>query len=298
MNDGNNKFKSGFVAVVGMPNVGKSTLINTFLGRKVSIVSPKPQTTRNSISGILTTESYQIVFEDTPGITQKRDKLSAYMQSCLNAAVEGGDIIMLVIDAFKGVSDAEKQILQKYDNSPNFLCVVNKIDAAKLETVMPVLSCISKMYSGEVYTISALTGKGTDILLQKIIELLPYGERYFPHDMICDRNHRFMTAEIIREKMLFRYSQEVPHGVGVAVTEYSYDDEKQITNISAEIYCQKPSHKKIIIGKGGAALKETGASARMEIEELIGGKVFLSLWVKVKPDWNNSEYFLKQLGYC
>lgn len=296
-NNQNTAYKSGFVAITGRPNVGKSTLLNAFLGRKISIVSPKPQTTRDKISGILTTDSYQIVFEDTPGINNKKDGLSKYMQKCINAALGGGDIILLVIDAFKGLSETEEEILDKYGSSPNFICAVNKTDAAKADKVMPLLSLLSQKTNGEIIPVSALSGENIDVLLDKIISILPAGSSYYSQDMITDKNHRFLTAEIIREKILLYYQQEIPHGAGVAITKFEYSEHKQLTEIYAEIYCEKQSHKKIIIGKGGLSLKKTAAAAREDIEKLLGGKVFLSLWVRVKPDWKESASSLRELGY-
>ncbi|MDD4002659.1 MAG: GTPase Era [Clostridia bacterium] len=290
-------FKSGFVAITGRPNVGKSTLLNTFLGRKISIVSPKPQTTRDKISGILTTDGYQIIFEDTPGINNKKDGLSKHMQKCINAALSGGDIILLVVDAFKGLSQTEEEILDRYGKSQNFICAVNKTDVAKADKVMPLLSQLSQKTSGDIIPISALGGENIDVLLDKIISILPAGSRFYSQDIITDKNHRFLSAEIIREKILLYYQQEIPHGAGIAITQFEYSEQKQLTEIYAEIYCEKQSHKKIIIGKGGLSLKKTASSARKDIEELLGGKVFLSLWIKVKPNWKESLSSLKQLGY-
>jgi GTP-binding protein Era len=294
----NKEYKSGFVAVIGRPNVGKSTLLNALLGRKVSIVSPKPQTTRDKISGILTADSYQIVFEDTPGITDKKDGLSRHMQRCVSAAIGAGDIILLVIDAFKGVSEIEREIIKTHGANPNFICAVNKIDAAKPEKVMPLLKELSLYTSGEIIPISARFGSNLDVLLNKITSALPKGQMYYPEDMVTDKNKRFMAAEIIREKILYNYQQEIPHGVGVAITEYSFIEEKNLTEIHAEIYCEKPGHKKILIGKNGEALKKTATEAREDIELLLeGGKVFLSLWIKVRPGWKDSRRDLKELGY-
>lgn len=293
----NKQFKSGFVAITGRPNAGKSTLLNAFLGQKISIVSPKPQTTRDKISGILTTEDYQIVFEDTPGIINKKDGLSRHMQRCIQTALSGGDVILLVIDAFKGVSEAEHEILSKYGQNKNFICAVNKTDIAKADKVMPLLKQLSLMTKGDIYPISALSGENVDMLLNKIISLLPQGILYYSEDMITDKNRRFIAAEIIREKILLYYQQEIPHGVGVAIEKYRYNEQKQLTEIGAVIYCEKQSHKRILIGTKGESLKRTASAARQDMEKLTEGKVFLTLWIKVKPDWKDSRLSLKELGY-
>lgn len=293
----NKGFISGFVAVLGVPNAGKSTLVNKLTGEKVSIVSPKPQTTRNKINGILTTENYQIIFTDTPGAIKPTSKLNRYMHKSAQSAVEGADIILLVIDALKGITAEDALIIEKYGKNDNFICLVNKIDQAKPENVMPALAYLKSKNIGEVYPISAKTGKNTDLVLSRILQLLPAGEKYYPEDIITDKTERFMAAEIIREKMLYYYREEVPHGIGINITKYSYDQEKNLTSIDAEIFCEKEGHKSIIIGKKGEGLKKIGESARREMEKNIGGKVFLSLWVKIKKDWRESDFLLNELGY-
>lgn len=289
-------YKSGFVTIIGKPNVGKSTFLNCVLGEKVSIVSPKPQTTRNRIRGILTGEDYQIVFQDTPGLVKKTTKLSEFMQRSIEFASSDSDIVLFMTDASRGIGREEEELLQSYAQRP-LIVLVNKIDEAKPEQVMPILQRLSQMGLKEIFPISARTGKNVDLVLKKIVELLPEGEKYYPDDMVTDRTQRFMVSEIIREKTLHFYEQEVPHGIGVNVTGFEFNEEKGITVIDAEIYCEKDSHKAIIIGKQGAGLKKVGAEARKEIENLVGSKVFLTLWVKVKEKWRDNELVLNELGY-
>lgn len=291
-------FKSGFVAVIGTPNAGKSTLVNKLIGEKISIVSPKPQTTRNKINGILTTDNYQIIFTDTPGILNKQSKLAQFMQKSIESAGQGTDVYILVIDGLKGVTNTDAELVEKYNKSGNkFICLVNKTDEAKPEQIMPVLNYLNSKGVENVFPVSAKKGENTDLVLKLITELLPEGVKYYPEDMITDKTERFMAAEIIREKILFYYQQEIPHGTGVNINKYSYNEEKDLTEIDAEIYCEKDGHKAIIIGKNGEGLKKTGAAARRDLEKLTGGKVFLSLWVKVKKDWRDNDFYLKELGY-
>lgn len=293
-----NKFKSGFVALIGRPNVGKSTLLNRLVGEKVSIVSPKPQTTRNKIAGILTTDSYQVIFEDTPGLIKSTSKLSQFMKKSMETAGDETDIIIIILDALKGIHNEDITLIDKYSGcGQHIICLVNKTDEAKPEQVFPMLKFLSEKNLQDVYPISAKTGENVDVVLKRIEELLPEGVKYYPDDMITDKNERFMVSEIIREKILYRYQQEIPHGIGINITKFLFDEEKKITEIDAEIFCEKDGHKAIIIGKGGKDLKVVGTNARVDIEKLIGGKVYLTLWVKVKEKWRDSDYLLKELGY-
>jgi len=297
-NNKDKQFKSGFVAILGRPNAGKSTLVNKLMGEKVSIVSPKPQTTRNKISAILTGTGYQIIFEDTPGTIKSSSKLSQYMQKSIESAGAGTDVVIVMIDACKGLTNDDTALLEKYnDKDIKLLCLVNKTDEAKPEQVMPILKYLSQKNFKEVIPISAKTGENVDIVLKKIVEMLPQGEKYYPEDMLTDKTERFMAAEIIREKMLYLYQQEIPHGIGINITKYHFNEEKDITEIDAEIFCEKEGHKAIIIGKNGEGLKRAGAKARMDLQKMTGGKVFLSLWVKVKKDWRDSDFLLNELGY-
>lgn len=291
-----NAFKSGFVTIIGKPNVGKSTFLNSILGEKVSIVSPKPQTTRNRIRGILTGEDYQIVFQDTPGLLKRTNKLAEFMQRSIELAHSDSDVILFLIDALKGIGPDEAELLEKYRERP-LIVLVNKTDEAKPEQVMPVLKYLSEKGIENVFPVSALTGKNVDLVKAKIIELLPEGEMYYPEDMVTDRSDRFMAAEIIREKTLLLYEQEIPHGIGVSISKYNYNEAKNLMEIDAEIFCEKDSHKAIIIGKQGAGLKRVGSDARRELENLLGTKVFLTLWVKVKEKWRDDDLVLNELGY-
>lgn len=291
-------FKSGFVAIVGRPNAGKSTLLNRFVGEKVSIVSPKPQTTRDKIAGIVTEENYQIVFEDTPGVLKSDSKLSRYMKKSIDSAGAETDIILIMLDATKGVRQDDLEIITRfYGKAGHSLILINKKDEAGAEGVFPMIKQLSGMGYENIFAISARTGDSVDMVLDKVIELLPFGEMYYPDDMITDKNKRFMAAEIIREKILYLYQQEIPHGVGINITKFSYDENRNITDIDAEIFCEKPGHKAIIIGKKGEALKKVGEKARIDIERLIETKVFLTMWVKVKDNWRDSDYLLNELGY-
>ena len=292
-------FKSGFVAVMGRPNVGKSSLVNRMVGEKVAIVSPKPQTTRNRISAILTTENYQVVFEDTPGMHKPRSPLARFMQKSWESAASGTDVALAVIDGSDGLTPADLDVLrnlQKLD-CPVFVAV-NKTDDAKPERVMPALSALSELgFLAEIIPVSARTGENVPLLLEKLISALPEGEKYYPDGELTDKSERFMASEIVREKVLQLFQQEIPHGVGVTVEKFYFDSEKNLHEIDAVIVCEKASHKPMLIGKGGAALKKVGSLARPELERLTGTKVYLTLWVKVKEGWRDSDNLLRQLGY-
>jgi GTP-binding protein Era len=231
------RFKSGFVSVVGRPNAGKSTLINRYVGEKVSIVSPKPQTTRNRISGIVTTADYQIVFEDTPGAVEKKGKLSDFMQKSIEAAGGGCDITLLLIDGNRGVTEADNRLAEKYlAGGKPVVIAVNKTDEAPADKVFPILKHFSDKGFGDVYPISARTGGNTDVLLRRILELLGEGEQYFPEGAVTDRSGRFMAAEVVREQALYAYRNEIPHGIGVSILEYGFDEEKDLLSVAAVLY--------------------------------------------------------------
>lgn len=294
-----NKFKSGFVTIIGRPNVGKSTLMNYLIGEKISIISNKPQTTRNTIQTILTKENYQIVFLDTPGIHKPKHKLGEYMVKMANKTLNEVDVILFLVTPDEAVGAGDKYIIDqlKAVNTPVIL-VINKADAFKNENIAKTIESYTKEFNfKEVIPISALTGKNVDELVRLIVENLPEGPQYFPSDMITDQPEKFIVSEIIREKILKNLNEEVPHGTAVEIISMKEEKTSKLININATIYCEKDSHKAIIIGKGGLMLKKIGQSAREDIEALLGSKIYLELWVKVKKDWRDSPSTLRDLGY-
>lgn len=291
-------FKSGFVTIIGRPNVGKSTLLNTIMGEKLSIVSCKPQTTRNNIQTILTEEDFQVVFVDTPGIHKPKHKLGEYMVKIAQDSIKEVDLILFLTNPEKEVGKGDLYILEQLKdcNVPVFL-VLNKIDENPAEKVAETLKNYSDVFDfKEIIPISALNGKNVDKLKKLMVEYIPEGPKYYPEDMITDQQERFIVAETIREKALRLLSQEVPHGIAVDVMTMK-KDEKGIYHIEATILCEKDSHKGIIIGKNGAMLKKISTYARQDIEKFLGSKVYLELWVKVKKEWRDSMNILKELGY-
>ncbi len=293
----NNKFHSGFVSVIGRPNVGKSTLTNNLIGQKISIVSNKPQTTRNKIRLILTQDDYQIVFLDTPGIHIPKSKLGTYMVKSANTTLNEVDIILYLIEPSKKIGEQDNLILQKLETveTPVFL-VINKIDTVEKEELLEVINVYSKRYNfKEIIPISAFEDTNTDTLLDLMRKNLPEGPKYFDEDLITDEPERQIVAELIREKALRQLNDEIPHGIAVVIEKMT--EKKDIVNIEATIYCERDSHKGIIIGKKGERLKKIGSSARIDIERLLGTKVFLQTWVKVKKDWRDSDFLLRNFGY-
>ncbi len=293
-------FKSGFVTIVGRPNVGKSTLSNRLSGEKISIVSNKPQTTRNTIKTIINDEDSQIIFIDTPGIHKPKNKLGEYMVNLAENTLNEVDIVLFLAeatDAEPGAGDLYiMEQLQKL-KTPVFL-IINKIDLIKKEQLFARIGkYTSQMDFKAVIPISALNDEGTDIVLNEIRKILPEGPKYFPDDLITDQPEKAIVAELIREKILELIQEEVPHGTGVEVISFKERTDKALVDIEANIYCEKETHKGILIGKEGKMLKKIGSMARADIENLLGVKVFLQLWVKVKPDWRNSDNMLKSLGY-
>lgn len=290
------KTKSGFVAIMGRPNVGKSTLMNALVGEKVAIVSPKPQTTRNRILGVATGEGYQLVFVDTPGLHTPRTKLGDYMVKSAQEALKGVDALLCVVEA-GGLLAADREILTNLStqNVPR-LVIVNKIDDAPREILMKTLSSLEHYAFEDIVPISARTGEGLLHLRDVLVQKMPLGPQYFPEDMITDQPERLIVAEIIREKALHNLFEEIPHGVGVDIMGMEKIREDMI-KIDATILCEKASHKGMIIGKQGSMLKKIGQQARLDIEALLGSRVNLQLWVKVKEDWRNQISTLKELGY-
>ena len=290
------KFRSGFVAILGRPNVGKSSIMNRIVGEKVAIVSNHPQTTRNKLLGVATGPDWQLVFVDTPGLHKPRTKLGEYMMKSASDAREGVDAVLAVVDGQR-IGGGDKAVLSDIQsmNCPRFLAV-NKIDIVPPEKLMPQLAELNEFHFDQIFSVSARTGENIDLLTQKLIEAMPEGPKYFPDDMITDQPERVMCAEIIREKALNNLRDEIPHGVGVEMLQIKKVSDN-LTEIHANVYCEKESHKSIIIGKQGAMLGKIGSQARVDIERLLGTKVMLKLWVKVRLDWRNRAGDLRTLGY-
>lgn len=292
-----NPFKSGYVTLIGRPNVGKSTILNAFLGQKVSIVTDKPQTTRNRIIGIRNEDDAQIIFIDTPGIHEPFHLLGETMVRTAKKTLQEIDLVVLVVDPHKP-RDTDKAVIETLKNvkKPAIL-TINKIDTVKKPDLLAVTDCYRQLIDFiEIIPVSALKNDGMGVLLEKIKEYLPEGPRYYPEDIVTDQIERFMVAEIIREKIILQTAEEIPYSVAVEVVKWS-ENEKGLVSISANIYVERASQKGIIIGKTGNMLKQIGSSARTDIERLLGTKVFLALWVKVKKGWRDNRNFLDELGY-
>ena len=289
-------FKSGFCVLCGRPNVGKSTLMNHFVGQKVAIVSPKAQTTRNCIRGILTGDDYQVVFLDTPGIHKPKCKLNEFMVKEQKEAAIGADFTCVMLDITQPIGATDEHIIEEYAQT-DIPCaiVLNKIDLVSKETVISYLTRLAK-YDCMIIPVSAQTGEGAEELLSVIKQHLPEGPQYFPEDMVCDFPERFLAAEVIREKALLNLNEEIPHGIGVNINQMQEQANGNI-RISADIICERDSHKGIIIGKKGAMIKTIGTLAREELEALLETKVYIELFVKVRDNWRNSNTALKDLGY-
>ena len=290
------KFRSGFVAILGRPNVGKSSLMNRFVGEKVAIISNHPQTTRNKLLGVATGDDWQIVFVDTPGLHKPRTKLGEFMMKAADDAREGVDAVLCVVDG-QHIGAGDMAVLRDVAQMrcPKFLAV-NKIDIVTKEKLMPQLATLNDCGFDRIASVSARTGENVDLLKQMLIDAMPEGPKYFPDDMITDQPERVMCAEIIREKALRNLRDEVPHGIGVEMLQIKKVSDT-LTEIHANVYCDRASHKSIIIGKQGAMLRTIGSEARVDIERLMGTKVMLKLWVKVREDWRNHAGDLRTLGY-
>lgn len=296
MNEPGN-FKSGFATLIGRPNVGKSTLMNRLIGQKIAITSNKPQTTRTRIRTVLTLEEGQIVFVDTPGIHKSKNKLGDYMVSSAEKTLGEVDVILWLVEPTTFIGAGERHIIEelKKVKTPVIL-VINKTDTVKREEVLPAIDIYRKELDfQEIVPVSALKGTNTDVLIECILKYLPYGPAFYDEDTVTDQPMRQIAAELIREKALRLLQEEIPHGVAVTVESMKY--RKNICDIEALIVCERDSHKGIIIGKGGAMLKKIGSMARPEIEDMLETKVNLQLWVKVKKDWRDSDFLLKNFGY-
>ena len=289
--------KSGFVAILGLPNVGKSTLLNSILKEKVSIVSPKAQTTRNKILGIYNDEDSQIVFIDTPGIHTSHNKLDEYMNKAIFSAKEDVDLLLFVIDGTKKITEQVIDTLNKYTKDiKNIVLVVNKIDDTTYEKLYPELAkCNNLANIKDIVPVSAMKGKNIEELIKVIKTYLNDDIKYFEDDVYTDKSVKFMVAEIIREKSLWLLQDELPHGIAIEIVRF--DEGGKIIEIDADIILEKDSHKQIVIGKNGSKLKEIGVKSRVDIERLLGQKVMLKLFVKVRNDWRSNSNTLKSLGY-
>ncbi len=291
-------FKSGFITIIGKPNVGKSSLLNEILKEKVSIVSPKPQTTRNNILGILNEPDYQMIFTDTPGINTANTRLDRFMQKSVSSAKAGVDVIVVVIDGSKKINEDDINLIKDQEHTgASVIVVLNKLDLAGYDKLLPQMEKFKDLkFIKEIIPTSAHNGKNVDVLVECIKKLLPEGAPYFDEDMYTDQTIRFMVAEIVREKALRLLNQEVPHGIAVEILSFD-ESSSNLTKIDADIICERKTHKHIIIGANGENLKKIGTSARLDIEELLGTKVFLNLFVKVRENWRDKENFIKDLGY-
>lgn len=293
--------KSGFIGIIGRPNVGKSTLMNAILGEKIAITADKPQTTRNRIRGIYTRigeegkEDAQLIFIDTPGIHRPHTKLGNVMTDMAERTLKDVDVNVFIVDDEKGAGDQYILDLFKQTKTPVIL-VINKIDEMPPDKFQKIYEEYDSMnLFSNIFGVSALEGKNIEILLDAILNLVEAGPMYFPEDMVTDHPERFLVGEIIREKALHYLQEEVPHGVAVEIE--TYEEKNELTRIGAVIYCEKKSHKGIIIGKNGKKLKGIGKSARLDMEGLLGTKVYLELWVKVKENWRDSQYSISEFGY-
>lgn len=289
--------KAGFASIIGRPNVGKSTLMNKIIGQKIAITSNKPQTTRNRIQTVYTGEEGQIVFLDTPGIHKSQNKLGDYMVGVARRSIADVDVVLFLVEPTTYIGAGEKSIIEdlKKTDLPVIL-VINKVDTIKQDEILEVIDTYRKELDfEEIVPVSALKGNNVETLLACIFKYLPYGPAFYDEDTITDQPERQIVAELIREKALRSLSDEIPHGVAVAVDSMKF--EKNLCRIDATIICEQDSHKGIIIGKGGSMLKKIGSLARPEIEDMLETKVFLQLWVKVKKDWRDSDFLLKNFGY-
>lgn len=290
-------YKSGFVTLIGRPNVGKSTLMNHLIGQKIAITSNKPQTTRNRIQTVLTTDEGQIVFVDTPGIHKAKNKLGEYMVSVAERTLNEVDVVLWLVEPTTYIGAGEQHIAKQLQrvNTPVIL-VINKTDSVKKEEVLPAIVAYKDLFDfAEIVPVSARNGDNTDELLKAVMKYLPYGPQFYDEDTITDQPERQIVAELIREKALHALQDEIPHGIAVAIDQMKAN--RKVMHIDATIICERDSHKGIIIGKQGNMLKKIGSTARYEIERMLDMQVNLKLWVKVKKDWRDSDFLVKNFGY-
>jgi len=292
-------FKSGFISILGRPNVGKSTLFNRILDEKIAIVTKKPQTTRNRILGIKNVEGGQLIFLDTPGIHKGRSELNQRMVQTAVVSGRDADVLFFMIEATSPLIEEDREMIESLKGSRGLpFLVINKIDVVKKETLLPMMDQYQKLHPFEkIIPISAIDGEGVNILLDETLKALPESPPYFPEDMITDQTERFLVSEIIREKVIQQSYQEIPYSTAVTIEEFKEHPEKNLVVIKGTIYVERDSQKKILIGKGGQKLKQIGETARKEVEVLLGTRVFLELWVRVERNWTRDPRVLNQLGY-
>ncbi|KAB2338555.1 GTPase Era [Cytobacillus depressus] len=291
--------KSGFISIIGRPNVGKSTFLNRVIGQKIAIMSDKPQTTRNKVQGVLTTNDAQFIFIDTPGIHKPKHKLGDFMMKVAQNTLKEVDVILFMVNATEGYGKGEEFILEKFQTvrTPIFL-VINKIDQVHPDELLKIIDSYKGKYNfSEIIPISALEGNNVENLLKQIKEYIPEGPQYYPADQVTDHPERFIVSELIREKALHLTREEIPHSLAVLIDKMERRDEKDIVHVMATIIVERDSQKGIVIGKQGKMLKEIGQRARVDIENLLGSKVFLELWVKVQKDWRNKMTQLRDFGF-
>ena len=295
----NENFKSGFVAIIGRPNVGKSTLMNHLIGQKIAITSKKPQTTRNRIQTVYTCDEGQIVFLDTPGIHKAQNKLGEYMVQVAERTLKEVDAIMWLVEPSTFIGAGERHIAEQLQGiGVPVILIINKIDTVSKEEILPAIDTYRKVCDfAEIIPCSALRGQNTQDIIGCILKYLPYGPMFYDEDTVTDQPQRQIVAEIIREKALYALNEEIPHGIAVVIDQMKDRPNGKIVDIDATIICERDSHKGIIIGKGGSMLKRIGTAARMEIENLMDTKVNLKLWVKVRREWRDSDMYMKNYGY-
>lgn len=292
-------FKSGFVAIIGRPNVGKSTLMNHLIGQKIAITSKKPQTTRNKIQTVYTCEDGQIIFLDTPGIHKAKNKLGEYMVNVAEQTLKDVDVILWLVEPTTYIGAGEKHIAEQLQKtSLPVILVINKVDTVKKEDILQVIDNYRKLYDfAEIIPASALRGQNTKDIVNSLFKYMPYGPMFYDEDTVTDQPQRQIVAEIIREKALHALDEEIPHGIAVTIEKMRERKGQHIVDMEATIICERDSHKGIIIGKQGSMLKKIGSNARFEIEKMLEERVNLKIWVKVKKDWRDSDTLMKNFGY-
>jgi GTP-binding protein Era len=299
MQQNNKGFKSGFISIIGRPNVGKSTFLNHVVGQKIAIMSDKPQTTRNKVQGVVTTDKSQIIFIDTPGIHKPKHKLGDFMVKTARNTLKEVDVVMFMVNADEPIGRGDRFIMELLENSktPVFL-IINKIDLVHPDELFKIITSYTAEYDfAEIVPISAMNGNNVDRLLETMIKYLPEGPKYYPDDQVTDHPERFIISELVREKVLHLTREEIPHSIAVVIEKIEREEGREMVNVMATIVVDRDSQKGIVIGKKGALLKEIGTNARHDIEMLLGSKVFLELWVKVQKDWLNKPGHLKEFGF-